>query len=60
MVKRLLIAYFIGNISAKNIEMCSLMSKLQQTKDGTFFGDTVYKSIMNPNYCISFSCTICP
>ena len=35
-VKRLLIAYFIGNISAKNIRMRSRMSKLQQIKGGTF------------------------
>jgi len=27
-VKRILVAYFIGNISAKNIKMCSRMSKL--------------------------------
>jgi len=27
-IKCLLIAYFIGNISAKNIKMCSCMSKL--------------------------------
>ena len=43
-VKRLLIAYFIGNISAKNYPnpfMC--VSKLQQAKGWTFFWDTVYK-----------------
>jgi len=35
-VKRLLIAYFIDNIAAKNIKMRSRMSKLQQAKGGTF------------------------
>jgi len=38
-----LIAYFVGNISAKNVKMCSRVSKLYQTKGGTFFDtDTVY------------------
>jgi len=36
-VKSLLIAYFIRNISAKNIKMRKRMSKLKQTKGGTFF-----------------------
>jgi len=37
-VKRLLIAYFIGNISAKKCQNpFMLISKLQQTKGGTFF-----------------------
>jgi len=35
-VKRLLIAYFIGNISAKNFKMHSCMSTYQQIKAGTF------------------------
>jgi len=36
-IQRLLIAYFIADIYAKNIKMCSRMSRLQQTKSGTFF-----------------------
>jgi len=35
-LKHLLIAYFIGNISAKNIKIHSSVSKLQQAKGGTF------------------------
>jgi len=42
-LKHLLIAYFIDNISAeKNIKICSCVSKLLQTIGGTFFWDTVY------------------
>jgi len=37
MVKRLLVAYFISNICAKNIKIHSCASKLQQAKGGTFF-----------------------
>ena len=36
-VKRLLIAYFIDNISAKKYPNPSCVSKLQQAKGGTFF-----------------------
>jgi len=36
-VKCLLIAYFITNISAKNIKIHSCVSKLYQAKGGTFF-----------------------
>jgi len=36
-VKRLLIAYFISNISAKNVKVRSRVSNLQQAKGGTFF-----------------------
>jgi len=36
-VKRRLIAYIIGNISAQNIKMCSRVSKLYQTNGGMFF-----------------------
>jgi len=40
-LKHLLIAYFTGNIPAKNIKICSCVSKLQVI-GGTFFWDTVY------------------
>jgi len=36
-VKCFLIAYFIGNIFAKNIKIRSYMSELYQAKGGTFF-----------------------
>jgi len=36
-VKRLLIAHFIGSISVKNIKIRSRVSKLRQAKGGTFF-----------------------
>jgi len=36
-VKRVLIAYYIGNISVKNIKIRSHVSELQQAKGGTFF-----------------------
>jgi len=32
----------MGNIFAKNIKMCSRVSKLQRTKGGTFFQDALY------------------
>jgi len=32
-----MIAYFIGNISAKNIKICSCVSNLYQAIGGTFF-----------------------
>ena len=35
-IKSLLIAYFIGNISAKNTKIRSQVSKLWQAKGGTF------------------------
>jgi len=41
-VKRLLIAYFIGNISAKKIKIHSHVSKLLQAKGGMCFWDMVY------------------
>jgi len=44
-VKRLLIAYFIGNISAKNIKIHSCVSKLKQAKGGRFW-DRVYVHIL--------------
>jgi len=36
-LKHLLIAYFIGNISTKNIKICSCVSNLWQAIGGTFF-----------------------
>ena len=36
-VNRLLIAYFIGNISARNYQMCSPMSRYSKPKVGRFF-----------------------
>jgi len=35
-IKRLLVGYFIGNISAKNIKIRSQVSKLWQAIGGTF------------------------
>ena len=43
-VKRVLIAYFIVNISAKNIKMRSRVSTLHQTRGVTFLGHSVYYS----------------
>jgi len=41
-VKRVLIAYFIVNISAKNIKMRSRVSTLHQTRGVAFLGHSVY------------------
>jgi len=42
-VKRLLIAYFTGSISAKNIKICSRVSKLTYSKSKVgLFWDTMY------------------
>ena len=41
-VKRLLIAYFIGKISAKNIKIHSRMSKLSQNQRWDIFWDRLY------------------
>jgi len=40
-VKRLLIAYFIGNISTKNVKIHYMRQSYSKPKVGRFFEDTV-------------------
>jgi len=40
-----LITYFIGSISAKNMKICSRVSKLQQAKGGKILRYGVYPNL---------------